>query len=607
MINNQAVDQMVVYVTERILFRDEKIIQRKDGSLIAFYDNIRLSCGLHDGSCESTASTYYWKVASEKHCPLYSVKHFRGEIITSSAKSGKVLSSTDNSLVRFVIKDSFEICQQRVMRTNYKEIVIADTRNSDGSPKHGLVTRPLPDDKISLSIFITNRDDTLYHKARERIRKEFSSIIRDDCRANLDKTKTQHFLERKMPDFRSYRLGGSNYATTAGEITYFYKCKPRLTVAVETATCFDALPVEIVPDPMERVSEPSSPNPTLFIEPVTHRISQTAQEIPCIPRFFSRYKDLFGRWFALTPKYERTDPPKVLNVQMINRAVNISDDEPDFSQGGVYNSEDIDSLQRYLELGRLQQAVSYKLAAQAGNLDPGQYITPSNLFPSHTLPGGSWHAFILGKIWGSLRSLGEIASVGIATFMIGRLIWYLLKVLMNCHYLYKSHGCTAYLAWAMCTEVLFAYHYRRAQVRKTRTRRRQRRQQQEFSFHQDHSDDKQSARHGSACLRCWTRDSSESDSSYERDIRAMELDQRPPSSPLRARSATPRRRRRERYQRRSISCDPQPPLYPDVSGLLPPPGAGGTTFPPGVSGTTSPPEAPQDLPALGSLVTSEPE
>ena len=112
---------MMVYIAEKILYRPEKIIQREDESIIAFYDNVHLPCGINDGHCQSPSSTYYWSVSNRAHCPLYDVKTFRGQILTSSMRPGKVLSSTDNSLVRFVIKDSFKICGQRVMRTNYKE------------------------------------------------------------------------------------------------------------------------------------------------------------------------------------------------------------------------------------------------------------------------------------------------------------------------------------------------------------------------------------------------------------------------------------------------------------------------------------------------------
>ena len=38
-------------------------------------------------------------------------------------------------------------------------------------------------------------------------------------------------------------------------------------------------------------------------------------------------------------------------------------------------------LQTYLELCSLQQAVSYKLGGQAGNLRLGRFMMPANLFP----------------------------------------------------------------------------------------------------------------------------------------------------------------------------------------------------------------------------------
>ena len=61
------------------------------------------------------------------------------------------------------------------------------------------------------------------------------------------------------------------------------------------------------------------------------------------------------------------------------------------------------------------------------------------MFPPHTLPGGSWHTFILGKLWGAIRGLGEIFSSIFGLLIVGRLVWYLIKVLMNCSYI---HRCT---------------------------------------------------------------------------------------------------------------------------------------------------------------------
>ncbi len=60
--------------------------------------------------------------------------------------------------------------------------------------------------------------------------------------------KIEHFLDRQMPGFHTYRLGGSNHLTASVEVAYFYKCRPRLVAAIRADTCYDALPVEIAED-----------------------------------------------------------------------------------------------------------------------------------------------------------------------------------------------------------------------------------------------------------------------------------------------------------------------------------------------------------------------
>ena len=107
----------------------------------------------------------------------------------------------------------------------------------------------------------------------------------------------------------------------------------------------------------------------------------------------------------------------------------------------------------------------YQLADQVGSLNLGEYITPKLMFPSHTLPGGVWHSFILGRNWGAIVGLGEIFSSIFGLLIVVRLIWYVIKVLMNCSYIHSLHGCSAKLAWSFCTEVFFTRNYQHEQRR----------------------------------------------------------------------------------------------------------------------------------------------
>ena len=480
LVDGLEINNMVMYVTEELLYRDEKIISREeDEGVIAHYNNVRLTCPAEDSHCVGGDVTYIWRVPIKQHCPLYHVRKFKGQIIKYNLpgltiKTHKVALSTDNSHVRFVVKGTRSECGQNFLTTNYPDLLIRDTI-VEGVPARDLISRELPKDELKLSNFITNRDDFIYHEITRNLRREFASVIHDECQENLRKTKAEHFLDREMPNFHTYRLGGSNYLTAAGEVAYFYKCRPRLVAAIRAQTCYDALPVEITQNNYTLTSYTQEDGeeviaPRYYIEPLTHRITSVAKKVPCISQFFARYKDIFGQWFAVTPQLSITEPPATLDLESLQKKAHFDHaHDIDLSRGGVYDPDAVDDLISWLEGNRRQEVIVHQLADQVGDLNPGQYITPKLMFPSYTLPGGSWHTFILGKIWGAIRGLGEVFSTIFGLFIIGRLVWYLIKVLMNCGYIHSAHGCSPKLAWSFCTEVLFTHHYRKVQRRQRPT------------------------------------------------------------------------------------------------------------------------------------------
>ena len=197
-----------------------------------------------------------------------------------------------------------------------------------------------------------------------------------------------------------------------------------------------------------------------------------AKKVPCLSKFFARYKDIFGQWFAVTPQLSITEPPGTLDLETIPKKIRFdTHSEIDLSRGGVDDPEasDPNDLISWLEGNRRQDVIMHQLADQVGNLNPGEYISPKLMFPSHTLPDGSWHSFILGRIWGFFRGLGEIFSTIFGLLIVGRLVWYLVKVLMNCSYIHSVHCCSAQLAWSFCTEVFFTRNYGHEQKQQAQT------------------------------------------------------------------------------------------------------------------------------------------
>ena len=101
-------------------------------------------------------------------------------------KTHKVVMSTDSSHVRFVVKGTRTECGQEFLTTNYPDLLIRDTV-INGGPDRGLITRELPKDELKLSNFITNRDDFIYHEISRNLRREFASVLHDECKENLPK------------------------------------------------------------------------------------------------------------------------------------------------------------------------------------------------------------------------------------------------------------------------------------------------------------------------------------------------------------------------------------------------------------------------------------
>ena len=239
----------------------------------------------------------------------------------------KPIKSTDSSHVRFIVKGTRTECGQEFLTTNYPDLLIRDTV-INGALDSSLITLELPKDELKLSNFITNRDDFIYHEISCNLRREFASVLHDECKENFCKMKSEHFLDHQIPNFHTYRLGGSNYLTESGEVAYFYKCRPRLVAAIQAQTCYVALLVEVAQNnytltSFKREDGEQVIAPRYYIEPLTHQITSVAKKVPCLSQFFARYKDIFGRWFAVTPQISITDPPGTLDFESLQKRANL--------------------------------------------------------------------------------------------------------------------------------------------------------------------------------------------------------------------------------------------------------------------------------------------
>ena len=112
--------------------------------------------------------------------------------------------------------------------------------------------------------------------------------------------------------------------------------------------------------------------PKYYIEPLTQRLTSVAKKLPCLSKFFARYKDIFGQWFAVTPHIATTKPLVKLDLETLHKKVHFDPStEIDLSKGGVYDHNAVDDLISWLKGNRRQEVVMHQLADQVGNLNSG--------------------------------------------------------------------------------------------------------------------------------------------------------------------------------------------------------------------------------------------
>lgn len=454
-IGGTPVPNMVQYEEISITLRTEEIVLREDDSVVAFYDNVRLPCSLNMNACTTGATVYTWDHNEDPdYCPLKVAKTFRGAEVKSGDSTESVITSLDGNSLRIVVGSATIKCGKSVLQTNYNGLYLYALNHVDGKPKIDKFSGELRASDINLNTFVSNRDETLYYKIKTELREEFRSVWTHDCLQRLKSTKLDHYVSRELPGYYTFSLGGNAFLTKAGELTFRYACKPVLTKAIVTPYCYDALAVELKLR-KDEVGPVGWTNTTSFyLEPLTHRLTKVAAEVPCTQGLYSSYQDLLGRWFAITPEIRPIEDPEELNVRPEDVYEEGYDQSNFGPNAGLFDGQAVGEMMNKMDFQRTRDAVLTKMSIQTQGLGAHGPMTPAMVFPAYALPGGSWHNYILGKVGGFFRSFGETAAVLIALRIIFSWIWRATRSVLKCYHIYQEQGLGVNLLWALCLDIL---------------------------------------------------------------------------------------------------------------------------------------------------------
>jgi len=457
-IGSMIVPRMVVETALKITLTDENILLGEN-EVTAHTSNIRLNCAQKENGCQTPTVTFLWKPNMDS-CPLAVTRISRGTE-ASNFKGETVFISLDGSLIRLIKQETISMCNRVVYRTNYPDIFLFDTDN----PRP--FSRAISTGEISITTYINNRDEYLYHYILRQIEEEFQYVLNMDCQRKYQDAKTQFWLQHDNPGLTTWFMGNGTFATSSGEVIYQYQCQPILVRAIEDPNCFQSLPVI----PLQTLTDMSTIHPKeegkteqLYMEPLTHRLTRRGITIPCSRQFAAKYRNAHGRWMLASPHLHVTNAPQM--PKNFEEQRELFPTKPDWSRGGIYTSDEMKNMEEYQDFSRTVTALGAKLAQQVTYYGPMGDIAPHQLFPS--LEAQSFFTSIYSRVITFLHAWGETAAVFISLYTIWRLIATLLQWAYNLFILKDVHGCTSQLLWIPCAGLLLMRKYRADYERRQR-------------------------------------------------------------------------------------------------------------------------------------------
>ena len=438
----------------------------EDGYVVDQERQRRLPCKWIDGFCRAEGVSYTWSVEDPEYCEVALVKDFKGHRLLANASDERDLQTTrkveaivsmgNAEKIRLRDEGPISQCGRVVMKTNLPGIFLYPIQETD--PQGNVISdnslsafsRKIHPSEVELEKYIANRDEFLYHDITAQAEREFDTLLHQECLRRQEEAKKAHFFEQGMPGYQPFLLQDGVFSTRSGEVNYRYRCQARTVHPVSARRCFNKLPVVLrAARTLGSKSLNFSHSTTYFMDPDSRLLSPVASEIPCATLFPAAYRARQG-WIVATPEIHQAPTPLPLPLPAARRNESVFDAR-DYNQGGLYESETLSALQDFLMAPLIREAVTYKLAYQVRNLQPGNQhvVTPMDMFPQEVIDAAGWRQLLFGGWWGWLEEWGQIVSVLLGLYYAYVFLKAGLTACFSLGVLYQEHGFSPNLLWGL--------------------------------------------------------------------------------------------------------------------------------------------------------------
>lgn len=456
---HMVVHQAHVSVHLKITLQEELFHYNEDG-ITAHSTQTLLPCLAGNNGCETATAAYGWVLPQDK-CELAVALEVQGLQAMNTANQ-EVFMSTDGSLTRFIIKPTTNKCGRVVHSTNAPDWFLYPT----GTNRQ--FVRTVQPGAMSPTSYAKNRDDFLFNYLANAIQSEFSHVVDSDCQKQAELSKLSYWIQHKNPGATTWLIGNGIFGSANGEVIYQYYCDPVQVMARETEKCYQALPVEKLSrhttrktatstkappaaegtsDPIPTWIEPLDDDRPLFMEPLTRRLTHQGIDMPCVTKFAAKYKNINDGWMSHLKSVHGAAAPQLPSE--VDERISALDPRvrPQAGVGGVYKQEDIDAMERYMDMPRATTALGVNLVdqSQRERIFTGP-VRPEDIFPSYQDPYGLMRG-LWGRIVTFLHEWGEVSSVFISLYVLTKLSITLFGWGYNLLILRDIHGCGRVLCW----------------------------------------------------------------------------------------------------------------------------------------------------------------
>ena len=348
------------------------------------------------------------------------------------------------------------MCDEVVHATNWPNLFLSkNTRKAD-------FLRPLHPEEVSVRTNAAITTDFAYEQSYLDIENAFAALLRQDCQARDHASAHDYGIraaaQKATTDGETASLSpvSGTFVTASGDAWYRYQCRPIIAVGVQTATCYNALPIQLTPADLQRyagaknISVASITN--LFLEPHTHVLSNVAITTPCTSLFTPLYRNTRGdwiKWGGAGADLEIISPPtETAFVVDKDRKNLINHRSFDSYADGLYSGAALDDAEQWRQQGLVRDAYSYKMAAQttANVMQHGAYKASDSY---GELPDGQDYYSIMKGIWNIARLLGDWGATLFAILVLWLALTSLVGAVHRVYLDYKESGFGLHLLGAI--------------------------------------------------------------------------------------------------------------------------------------------------------------